>query len=184
MDFNKELELLKYKAEQYGYDFKDGEFVKTNSGWISVMEVFMISQTICEESGRYYIFKHTYIISELDYDKITDIMIENDDKLITVDDVIFEEIDNIVYKYTGDEFPIDYIGTYDKGQIRLAYDKYRVYKESDECCDIWLSGTRDESDFPNGFISFYKMQAADYSCVDNVNLKLKKFMRDNFRWNE
>ena len=41
---------------------------------------------------------------------------------------------------------------------------------------IWDS---DDDDFPRGYVSFYMMERHDFEKAENVNLNLKKFMKDN-----
>ena len=43
--------------------------------------------------------------------------------------------------------------------------------------DIWLTPLYMESDFPTGYLSFYKMKNEDFEKAENINMQIKKFMR-------
>ena len=67
MDFNKVLQELINKANQNGYDFKDGKFERTKELKFPVMEEFLIDNSTNEYTGYWKIFKKTVKISEILY---------------------------------------------------------------------------------------------------------------------
>lgn len=66
------------------------------------------------------------------------------------------------------------------GDITIVHNSYHVYTDNDECVDLFLAKEDDNNDFPRGYISFYMMESSDFAKAENVNMRLKKFMRDNF----
>lgn len=66
------------------------------------------------------------------------------------------------------------------GDITIVHNSYHVYTDNDECVDLFLTKEDDNNDFPRGYISFYMMESSDFAKAENINMRLKKFMRDNF----
>ena len=182
MNFNEELQNLIKKAESKGYEFIDGKFKNTKIGMIPVMEVFFISNSTYEDSGRYNIYKKTVEISEEDFKKVLKYAKSNNYRnVITedgIDDYFYENIiGDIFYKYDESKVEFDYINN---GEILVEYNnRYRIYSDNDECVDLWFSKDDDDNDLPRGYVSFYKMTMEDFKKSDDVDLNLEKFMRYN-----
>lgn len=72
----------------------------------------------------------------------------------------------------------------EEGQVLIQSNTYNVYElQKDKCADFFFSCKDDEyqnNAFPTGYISFYKMLEKDFEKMENVNITLHKFMRDNF----
>ena len=63
----------------------------------------------------------------------------------------------------------------------LNFSQHELQK--DKYADFFFFCKDDEyqnNAFPTGYISFYKMLEKDFEKMENVNLTLHKFMRDNF----
>lgn len=154
MDFNKELQELINKANQNGYDFKDGKFERTKELKFPVMEEFLIDNSTYESTGYWKIFKKTVRISEEDYKEIIDYAKEHNSEdircrcTIDIDEEFLEKIIDNIDKY--DESKMDIIETNIGGTIRIWYDdSYYIYDdEESECVDLWFSKEDDDCDFP------------------------------------
>lgn len=185
MDFNKELQELINKANQNGYDFKDGKFERTKELKFPVMEEFLIDNSTEESTGYWKIFKKTVRISEEDYKIIVDYAKNHNSEdircncSIDIDEEFLEKIIDNIAKY--DESKMDITETNIGGTIRIWYDDlYYIYDdEQSECVDLWLSKEHDDCDFPRGYISFYEMSSTDFEKADDINLNIEKFMKYN-----
>lgn len=183
-DYNKKLKELIKEAADHGYTFgSDNEFHKEPE-YVYVMEMFWIWNSVYEETGEYYIYKHTFKITNEEYNRMVDFGKKNDMKAICCDHLsengICDIADDIIYKY--DTSDIDFLNGFD-GSIDVQYrnDYYNRYtKEYDaECVDLWFSKKDDNSDFPRGYISFYQMQLQDYENSQSIDLEVRKFLKDN-----
>ena len=185
MDFNKELQELINKANQNGYDFKNGKFERTKELKFPVMEEFLIDNSTEESTGYWKIFKKTVRISEEDYKEIIDYAKKHNSEdircrcSIDIDEEFLEKIIDNIDKY--DESKMDITETNIGGTIRIWYDdSYYIYNdEESECVDLWFSKEYDDCDFPRGYISFYEMSSTDFEKADDINLNIEKFMKYN-----
>ena len=101
MDFNKELQELINKANQNGYDFKDGKFERTKELKFPVMEEFLIDNSTEESTGYWKIFKKTVRISEEDYKIIVDYAKNHNSEDIRCNCTI--DIDDFSYEIKNDD---------------------------------------------------------------------------------
>lgn len=184
MNYNDELQSLIRRATRDGYEFSDGRFKKIKLEKFPVMEMFLVNNSTYEHTGYYDIFKKTVKISDEDFDKVLEYAKENNYKKIhcnfnTEDEFVEKIISDIILKY--DESNIEYVEVNVGGYITVEYrDDYYVYPEGEvKCVDLWFTKSEEDYDFPRGFISFYEITMNDFEQSDNVELHLKKFMRDN-----
>ena len=129
MDFNEELQDLINKANQNGYDFKNGKFERTKELKFPVMEEFLIDNSTDESTGYWKIFKKTVRISEEDYKTIVDYAKKHDSEdiccncSIDIDEEFLEKI-------------IDNIDKYDEcisNGINVLYFTYELNKIPNNC---------------------------------------------------
>lgn len=184
MNYNDELQSLIRKAERDGYGFSDGKFEKMKLEKFPVMEMFLVNNSTYEATGYYDVFKKTVKISDEDFVKVLEYAKENNYKKIhckydTEDAFVEKIISDVIWKY--DESNIEYVEVNVGGDIEVEYrDDCHIYSNhKDKCVNLWFSKPDDDDDFPRGFISFYEMTMSDFEKSDNVDLHLKKFMRDN-----
>lgn len=184
MDYNKKLEQLIKDANDNGYEYKNGKFVKNSNDWLPVMEVFLQTHTTYESSGYYNIYKHTFEIEEEDFEKIMKYVELNDDKIIDFNEEDF--LENIYYEILLKYFDKDincslFESGYFNGNVFLRNNIYYKYDRESKCADIYFQykDGNTESTFPVGWISFYKIMKKDFEKAEDINLYLTKFMRDN-----
>lgn len=187
--YNKKLNMIIEAAEKDGCKFIDGKFIETQEDVFPVMEMFLFDSTVYEDTGRYHIFKRTYKIQENDYLKVISYCKSNDGKKINMNcccnDMDFlDNVDHIIGSYDCFEncSGIDYYDRNVGGTIEIQCNNYSRYTNNDECVDLWFTKQEENDDFPIGYISFYKIKNADFikfTKEENVDIKLKKFMRDN-----
>ena len=184
-DYNKKLKELIKEAADHGYTFgSDNEFYKEPE-FIYVMEMFRVWNSTYEETGSYNIFKHTFKITDDEYNQITDfgkknnrIIVNNnnipeDSKLCTI-------IEDIIYKYDTSYMPL--MDCCSGGNISIRYGHYynKYTKKYDaECVDLWLFKEDDNDEYPRGYISFYQIDKQDYINSQSIDLKVEKFLKDN-----
>lgn len=187
MNYNDKLKQLIKDAADHGYKYQNGEFIKNPDDFTPVMEVFLQTHSTYESSGYYYIYKHTFVITEEELEKML-IYAKSLNKTIDfeteLNDVLY---DDIILKYLISDkncnINLDLFNE-EEGQVLIQSNTYNVYElQKDKCADFFFSCKNDEyqnNAFPTGYISFYKMLEKDFEKMENVNLTLHKFMRDNF----
>lgn len=69
----------------------------------------------------------------------------------------------------------------DEGTTSFHHIQYERYSDCDDCYEVHFTKNGEESTYPDGYISFYKMKRDDYIVEKekSVNMILKKFMRPN-----
>lgn len=182
MDYNKKFEEMLKDAEHNGYIFKDGKFIQNTDVFIPVMEVFLQTKSTYEESGYYYIYKHTFTISEDDYDKLMNYAELMHDKTLDFNNELDDNIYDIIMKYISFDKKCDlFEDSYYDGNVFVRNETYEKYDKESQCLDLYFDYKQNntESRFPVGYISVYKMMNTDYAKVEDVNMWLKKFMRYN-----
>lgn len=182
MDYNKKFQSMLDDAKEHGYIFENGKFIRNKKDFIPVMEVFLQMKTTYESSGCYYIYKQTFKISEKKYELIMDYVNKMNYKTVNFEDEFDEEIyENIILKYLSTDEKCDLFELDLNGIVSIQNNTYCKYDEESECGDLWFDYpiNNTESSFPIGYISFYKMRQDDFDKMDNINVWLNKFMRDN-----
>ena len=186
--YNKKLNMIIEAAEKDGCKFIDGKFIETQEDVFPVMEMFLFDSTVYEDTGHYHIFKRTYKIEEIDYNKVVSYCKKNDGKKIHMyydcDDIDFlDNVDHVIGSYDCFETSscIDYYDRNVGGTIEIRCNDYYKYTNKDECVDLWFSKEEENDDFPIGYISFYKIKNMDFRKLkkEDIDIKLNKFMRDD-----
>ena len=188
-DYNKKLNELMEEAKSNGYTFgTDFKFHK-DPEYIYVIEIFWIWNSTYEEAGMYHIYKHTFKITDEEYRQAINFGKKRHNQSIhyrfdlddegLVDDLL--AIDDIIAKY--DTSYIDFLDTSTGGDICIYYqnDYYNKYTErrDAECVDLLFSKKDDNFDFPRGYVSFYRIEAHDYTNSQSIDLHVNKFLKDN-----
>lgn len=183
MDYNKKFQSILKDAEENGYIFENGKFIKNSKGFIPVMEVFLQTHTTYESSGYYNIYKHTFEISESDFKKVMSYIELMNDKTIDFGEEFDDDIyDEILLKYLNEDQTCSLFESgYFDGNVFFRNDEYFKYNMESKCGDIYFQykDGNTESEFPVGWVSFYEMMEKDFEKAEDVNLNLTKFMRDN-----
>lgn len=178
--YSKELQELIANAEKDGFIFSDGTFDE-NESVFPVMEALYINNSTDEDTGYYQIYKKTVKISKEDYDTIFEFAKTHNYKEFKVNcsDVedSFENILCLISKY--DQFKFDYVNTNRGGTITVQYTIYGYGDDKQYAVDLWFDKQFDDDDFPRGFISFYLMKENDFKKAENVDMLLKKYLRNN-----
>lgn len=65
--------------------------------------------------------------------------------------------------------------------ISFHHIQYEKYSDCDDCYEVYFTKNWKESTYPDGYISFYKMERNDYIAEKekSINITLEKFMRLN-----
>lgn len=177
--YNTKLQKLIEEASKDGITLHDNKFEQTEDEKFPVMEVFFVNNSTCEDSGRYHIYKRTVKISQDDYGRIVAYAKENNYKKLKFNCSNGDDCIEDIF-YNNDESGMDFSSLSVGGDITIVHNSYHVYTDNDECVDLFLTKEDDNNDFPRGYISFYMMESSDFAKAENVNMRLKKFMRDNF----
>lgn len=182
MDYNKKLQKLISEAQKDGYDFIDGDSArfKRKEEWLYVMEVFTFSKTCYEDSGKYHIFKDIYEIPK-------DIFLRMEDSSPRLwgkeEKGLCGEIFELFVRRILREIPgftvYDWYGN--EGVTSFHHIQYEKYSDCDDCYEVYFTKNGKESTYPDGYISFYKMERNDYIAEKekSINITLEKFMRLN-----
>ena len=191
--FDKKLNELIKEAYKSGYKLKDGKFELSTPDKFPVMEVFLFSQSTYEDYGHFNVFKETVRISNEEYQRVLNYAEENSGQDITDKNEeedfaqgFFEILDDVVNKnvklYTISDFYLSH-----KDSIRIWSDEdypfeYRGDSEGEtKYADFYFRRDDDDSNFPQGYISFYEILASDFEKVkeQDINLDLTKFVKIN-----
>lgn len=182
MDYNKKLQELISEAQKDGYDFIDGDSAKfkRKEEWLYVMEVFIFSKTCYEDSGEYHVFKDIYEIPK-------DIFLRMEDSSPRLwgkeEKGLCGEIFELFVRRILREIPgftvYDWYGN--EGVTSFHHIQYEKYSDCDDCYEVYFTKNGKESTYPDGYISFYKMERNDYIAEKekSINITLEKFMRLN-----
>lgn len=176
--YKSKLEDLIRQAEKDGYELSNNNFSKTDNDKFPVMEVFFVNNTAYEDYGYFNIYKRTLKIPQEDYNEILDYAKKNNCKNIKIDCCNGDDVIERIF-YGNDESNINFSMGSTGGNIFVRYNHYHVYTDEDECVDLFFSKKNDDDDFPRGYVSFYMMERHDFEKAENVNLNLKKFMKNN-----
>lgn len=179
--YQEKFEKLLKEASDCGYKFNNGKFLRNDSDFIPVMEIFTQWHTTYEAEGTYYIYKNTFEIEEKDYKEIIDWIKKHSDNDYNLErnEELYDLYENIILKYLNKDRECDCFETTLDGNVHTAYDTFDKYSGEDECVDLWLSPKQEPSEFPQGYISFYKITKKDFDKTEKVNLILDKFMKYN-----
>ena len=179
-DYNHVLNELIEAAKDNGYTFENGKFVE-NGSVFPVMEALYINNSTDEDTGYYQIYKKTVKINKEDYGAIFEFAKTHNYKEFKVNcsdvDDSFENILCLISKYN--QFKFDYVNTNRGGTITVQYVSYGHGDDKQYAVDLWFDKQFDNDDFPRGFISFYLMKENDFKNAENVDMMLKKYLRDN-----
>ena len=191
-DFNKKLQELIKEANKSGYEYKNGKFELSNVDKFPVMEVYIHNQTTDEDYGYFNVYKETVKISKEDYRRVLKYSERNCNRNITNENngekfaqEFFEIMDDVIRKYVELYKISDFYMRY-KDYIRIWSDEdypfeYRDYDDETKYADFYFNRGGSDSDFPDGYISFYEILQPDFEKIkeQNVNLELTKFIRYN-----
>lgn len=181
--YNKKLNELIKSAEEYGYSFDGKKFVKNADSFYPVMEVFLQMHTTYEDSGHYYIYKNTFEISKDDLEKMLNYSKENNTETISFkkDENFYALYEKIISKYLIMDKKCYLFNCSFDGKVSIFNDTYYKYRDEQNVADFYFQYKDNDldSDFPIGYISFYKMSYNDFQKAENVNMELHKFMRYN-----
>ena len=184
MDYNKKLQELISEAQKDGYDFIDGDSAKfkRKEEWLYVMEVFIFSKTCYEDSGNYHIFKDIYEIPQNIFLRMKDSssrLWRKEEKGLHGE--IFQLFVDRILREISDFSIYDFYWYGDERTTSFHHIQYERYSDCDDCYEVHFTKNGEESTYPDGYISFYKMKRDDYIAEKekSVNMILEKFMRPN-----
>ncbi|WP_288682317.1 hypothetical protein [uncultured Eubacterium sp.] len=187
-DYNKKLNELIKEAKSNGYILRENSLqFQKDSGSFYVMEVFLICNSTYEHTGKWFISKKLHPIKDEHYNQIVEFAKKNNEKSIKSPISSNEELANLVKNVIGKYDDVSYeelIQPYIGGELFINYvdEYYNAFTDENdmECVDLWLSKEDDDTNFPRGYISFYKIMSEDfYKNCNPIELKVEKFLRWN-----